>query len=58
MEGESVMRDIQTIENEIEKLVKRYERVQKRNHGDCAESKRIEGEIDNLEIELRKIKAQ
>lgn len=50
------MRSIQTIEAEIEKLVNKYARVQKRAHGDCAESKRIEAEIDSLEIELRRVK--
>lgn len=52
------MRDAKTIEAEIQKLVERYDRVQKRAHGDCAESKRIEGEIDALEIELRKLNGQ
>ena len=52
------MRDIKTIEEEIKRLVDKYARVQKQAHGDCAESKRIEGEIDALEIELRKLKSQ
>ena len=49
------MRTAEVIETEIKNLVEKYGRVQKRMHGDCAESKRIEAEIDALEIELRKI---
>ena len=48
--------EIDRIEREIKALVKRYADAQKRYHGDSALSKRIEGEIDGLEIELRKLK--
>lgn len=46
------------IEVKIKKLVDKYVKVQKKAHGDCAESKRIEAEIDELEIELKKLQIQ
>ena len=52
------MRDEKTIKKEIKALVARYARVMKRAGGDCAETKRIEGEIDGLEIELKKLKGE
>ena len=52
------MRDEKTIENEIQILVNRYSRVMERAGGDCAETKRIEGEIDGLEVELKKLKGE
>lgn len=52
------MRDEKTIEKEIQTLVARYARVMERAGGDCAETKRIEGEIDGLEIELKKLKGE
>ena len=46
------------IEAKIKRLVDEYAKVQKKAHGDCAESKRIEAEIDGLEIELKKLQTQ
>lgn len=42
------------IESKIKRLVDKYAKVQKKARGDCAEIKRIEAEIDGLEIELKK----
>lgn len=50
------MRDATKIEAEIRALVERYARVQKRAGGDCDETKRLEGMIDGLEIELKNLK--
>ena len=52
------MRDIKTIERKIKILVDRYARVMERAGGDCAETKRLEGEIDGLDIELKKLKGE
>lgn len=52
------MRDIKTVENEIKILVDRYARVMERAGGDCAETKRLEGKIDGLDIELKKLKGE
>ena len=52
------MRDIKTVEREIKILVDRYARVMERAGGDCAETKRLEGEIDGLDIELKKLKGE
>ena len=44
---------------EIEKLIKKkleqYVNTQKRYHGDSALSRRLEGEIDSLEVQLKKL---
>lgn len=52
------MRDEKTIEAEIKTLVNRYARVMERAGGDCAETKRLEGEIDRLEVELKKLRGE
>lgn len=49
---------IKIVEREIKILVDRYARVMERAGGDCAETKRLEGEIDGLEIALKKLKGE
>ena len=52
------MNDVEVIERKIKTLVNRYARVMERAGGDCAETKRIEAEIDGLEVELKKLKGE
>ena len=49
-------KEIAKLEAEIKKKVEQYSRAQKRNNGDSAESDRLEGEIDSLELKLKKLK--
>lgn len=49
-------KEIAELETEIKKKVAQYSRAQKRNNGDNAESDRLEGEIDSLELKLKKLK--
>lgn len=60
LKEESADRDkeIARIESEIAKKVDQYKNSMKRYHGDNATSKRLEGEIDGLEIELKKLKSK
>ena len=52
------MTESEKIEKEIKRKVEQYARAQKEYHGDSALSKRIEGEIDGLEIKLKKMKGE
>lgn len=47
---------IDKLQKEIDKKVKQYGDAQKRYHGDNAISHRLEGEIDGLELQIKKLK--
>ena len=49
---------IEKLELLIEQKVRQYVNAQKRYHGDNALSYRLEGEIDILENELKKLKEE
>jgi hypothetical protein len=49
---------IKELEIAIKEKVKQYVNAQKRYHGDSALSRRIEGEIDSLETQLRNIRKE
>lgn len=50
--------NIEQIEKLIKEKVKQYGETQKRYHGDSYLSRVIEGEIDSLEIMLKKAKEE
>lgn len=49
---------IEQIEKLIQKKVQQYANAQKRYHGDSALSRRLEGEIDSLDLMLKKLKEE
>lgn len=49
---------IKELELAIEKKVEQYVNAQKRYHGDSALSRRIEWEIDALEVQLKDIRKE
>ena len=49
-------KQIQEIENEIKNKVQQYVNAQKKYNGDSALSKKIEAEVDSLEIKLKILK--
>lgn len=54
---EDIQKRIDEIENEIQKKVKRYSSAQKQYHGDNSLSDRLEGEVDSLEQEQKRLRA-